>query len=88
MRYLAILLLLAGCQTVTNTTTRTVSVPGELRACAESVPSPIPPPRPRTVEAIADWGNRTTVALEVADRRLAECNARRDAAVKLLEQLQ
>lgn len=88
MRLFATLFLLAGCQTVTNTTTRQITVPGELRACADSVASPIPPPRPRTVEAIADWGNRTTVALEVADRRLAECNARRDAAVKLLEQIQ
>lgn len=52
--------------------------PPEAQACEGPVRSPLPPPKPRTVESIADWGNRTTVALEHANARLAACAALKD----------
>jgi hypothetical protein len=50
----------------------------EAPSCQGPVKSPLPPPKPRTVESIADWGNRTTVALEHANARLAACAALKD----------
>jgi hypothetical protein len=73
--------MLAGCQSVPP-----VVVPDDLRSCQAPVPSPVPPAKTRRdIMTVADWGNRTTVALEIADRRLMECDARRAEAVGLLE---
>lgn len=80
MRALLVLAMLAGCGPVVAV----VAIPDELRSCPAKVASPLPPPKPRSVESIADWGNRTTVALEIADQRLVECDRRRAAAVGLI----
>jgi hypothetical protein len=76
MRALALLILLAGCGVEPAPVADTP--PPEAPSCQGKVAYPLPPPKPRTVESIADWGNRTTVALETANARLAECAAQKD----------
>jgi hypothetical protein len=82
IRALALLGLLAGCSVhVQQPNIRAVS---DVGACGPTVPSPVPPPKPRSVETIAAWGNRTTIALEVANARLLECDRRHTRAVQAL----
>lgn len=78
----ALLILLAGCSVQVQQPIRIVR---DIGACDPRVPSPLPPPKPRSVETIAAWGNQTSLALEVANSRLTECEQRRARAVQALE---
>lgn len=74
--WVLVALLLAGCS---------VQVITDVGPCDPRVSSPLPPRKPRSVETIAAWGNRTSLALEVANSRLTECDQRRARAVQALE---
>jgi hypothetical protein len=64
------------------------AVPISLQSCPY-VPPPPPPPRPpRTVEALARYANAAAQTAVKARAALAECNARREMALRLLTEKQ
>jgi hypothetical protein len=58
--------------------------PPLLTPCEIPVVEPPPPPRPRTVDGIAEWGTRTQYALRLANQRLRTCERHRAEALRLL----
>jgi hypothetical protein len=80
--WVLVALLVAGCSVQVQQPIRIVR---DIGACDRPIPSPTPPPKPRSVESIAAWGNQTSLALEVANSRLTECDQRRARAVQALE---
>jgi hypothetical protein len=77
-KLVALLILLAGC-TSAKVPAPVVSIPSDLEDCPSGARIPFLPPKPRTIEAVAAWGNRnemalrrTLAALEICDRKRAE----------------
>jgi hypothetical protein len=84
IRALFAALLLAGCAVPVKAPV--MMIPQEVLSCPAGSSVPLPPPKPRTVEAISAWGNRNGRALRFTLVALRECDRRRDEAVRLLKQ--
>lgn len=81
MNRLLLLFLLSGCVSQTAYPAIVINSP----PCAPPVSAPLPPPKPRSVEGIAAWGNSTVRALEKANARLVECEQRRASILHTVE---
>jgi hypothetical protein len=68
IRALALVCLVAACAP----TRAPVALP-DLRSCPIGAAIPVPPAKPRTVEAISAWGNRNQTALRRTLGALTEC---------------
>ena len=84
IRALSAALLLAGC--AVPPVKAPAMMPREVLSCPMGSAVPLPPPKPRTVEAISAWGNRNQRALRLTLVALRECDRRRDEVVRLLKQ--
>ena len=83
IRAICAALLLTGCAVPVKAP---VMVPREVLSCPGGGSIPLPPPKPRTVEAISAWGNRNQRVLRSTLVALRECDRRRDEVVRLLKQ--
>ena len=83
IRLLSMVLLLAGCAAPVKAPVP--PVPREALSCPIGASVPVPPPKPRTVDAISAWGNRNERALRFTLTVLRECDRRRDEVVRLLQ---
>lgn len=70
MRWLLLLLVLAGCAQPLP------QVPARLQVCPDAVYAPPPPPSPRTVKALFDWAGKIEVARRRTEAARHECAAR------------
>ena len=82
IRSLLAALLLAGCAAPLKPP---AMIPPEVNSCPAGSLVPMPPPKPRTVDAISAWGNRNERALRSTLAALKECDRRRDEVVRLLQ---
>lgn len=83
IRAMSVALLLAGCAAPVKAPV--VVIPQQVLSCPRGAYVPLPPPRPRTIDAISAWGNRNERALRFTLTVLRECDRRRDEVVRLLE---
>jgi len=83
IRALSAALLLASCAAAPVKAPPVI--PQEALSCPMGASVPLPPPKPRTVDAISTWGNRNERALRFTLAVLRECDRRRDEVVRLLE---
>lgn len=75
---LVLLLALVGCAATPEpapVVTVRLDVPAELRACP-AMPAAVPvPPKPRTFDAVVEWGQRTERKRQETGRALEVCRA-------------
>lgn len=84
MRSLALACLVVSCAAPPSAPVPVV-IPADLQRCPVGPSVPLPPTKPRTIEALGAWGNHDEIALRRALAALAECDRRRAAAVEMIE---
>ncbi len=73
---LAPLAVLAGCSVLPAPPAPPAEPPAVLLRCPEGVPAPVPPPVPRTVQAVAGYANAAEAARAKTEHARSVCATR------------